>query len=265
VRPLTTAQPITLRHPDPWPDIVADVKRHAAEAYPLEACGIVVGGEYVRCDNIHDNPKEHFLIDPAITAPLMADGSLQAVVHSHPDGPNYPTYDDVSGQLDTDIPWGICSVIGDTEKAIAPHDILWWGDSLPPVPLVGRQFIWGIFTCYQLYRDWWKRERGIVFPTWPMNPDFHKSMNIFMDYREKVGLTDMGKIAISDLQIGDMLLGKVRGSFPTHCGVFVGDDLMLHHPPTGISTTTELLRWWPYVETVFRYESSDPSSVRGAS
>lgn len=256
--------PIIQRHPDPWPAIVDDVKHHAAEAYPLEACGIVVDGQYVRCDNIHPNPKEHFRIDPAIAAPLMAQGRLQAAVHSHPDGPNHPTFDDLAGQINSDIPWGICPVIGDTEKVLCAHDIIWWGDGLPPVPLERRKFIWGVFTCYQLYRDWWRQERGIIFPTWPMIPDFAKEgMNIFHDYRTKVGLTDVGKVSISDLQVGDMLLGKVRGSFPNHCGIFVGNDLMLHHAPTSVSGTVELLRWWPYVDTVFRYEAtSDPTSPR---
>jgi proteasome lid subunit RPN8/RPN11 len=253
---MTTQKPTTLRHPDPWP-IAQDIQSHAMEAYPLEACGIVVGGEYRRCENIHPEPTKAFRINPELTGPLMAAGQLQAIVHSHPDGPNYPSQPDLEGQINSEIPWGICPVIGDTEKPLYACDVLWWGDTLPPVPLERRKFIWGIFHCYQLYRDWWRQERGMLPPIWPVGDSFiHDGFNCWDTFREDCGLTDMGKIDISNLQIGDMLLGKVRGSFPNHCAVFVGDDKMLHHPPNGVSGTVELLRWWPYVVTVFRNEST---------
>jgi proteasome lid subunit RPN8/RPN11 len=261
----TSFRAVVLRHPDPWPDIVDDIKSHSFETYPEEACGIVVDGTYIRCKNTHPNPREHFRIDPGEFGAYVLDGTLQAVVHSHPDGPNHPTFDDTAGQIEWGVPWGICSVIGDTKDAVCSNDIVWWGDGLPPVPLERRKFVWGVFTCYQLYRDWWKQERGVILPTWPMHEDFvQRGMDIFTDYREKVGLTDLGKTDISNLQVGDMLLGKLRGSFPNHCGIYVGNDLMLHHPPTGVSGTTELLRWWPYVERVYRNESASNSpSARG--
>jgi hypothetical protein len=195
----------------------------------------------------------------------MAAGQLQAIVHSHPDGPNHPSQPDLEGQIDSEIPWGICPVIGDTEKPLYACDMLWWGDTLPPVPLERRKFIWGIFHCYQLYRDWWRQERGMLPPIWPVGDSFiQDGFNCWDTFRENCGLTDMGKIDISDLQIGDMLLGKVRGSFPNHCAVFVGDDKMLHHPPNGVSGTVELLRWWPYVVTVFRNESTSHLHLYGA-
>jgi proteasome lid subunit RPN8/RPN11 len=253
----TTLSAVVLRHPDPWPDIVEQIKQHAVEQYPKESCGLVVGGQYIPCDNVHPEPTKAFRINPEISGPYYAAGTLQAIVHSHPDGPNHPSTPDLEGQISSDIPWGIVPVIGDTEKALYPCDILWWGDGLAPVPLERRKFIWGIFHCYQLYRDWWKQERGIYMPIWPVGETFiEDGFNCWTTYRENVGLTDMGKPDISDLQIGDMLLGRVRGTFPNHCGVFVGDDLMLHHPPNGVSGKVELLRWWPYVEMVYRNETS---------
>jgi proteasome lid subunit RPN8/RPN11 len=263
----TSLRPMTLRHPDPWgPEVVAAIQQHAMEAYPMEACGIITDDVYVRCENIHEEPLTAFRINPEITSPLLMEGKLQAVVHSHPDGPNHPTYEDLASQIDMDVTWGVVPVIGDERAATAVSDILWWGDQLPPVPLERRRFVWGIFHCYQLYRDWWWQERGVRMPVWPLGPDFiQQRQNVFEneEYREKAGLTNLGKPDICDLQVGDMLLGKLRGDFPTHCGIFVGGDLMLHHPPGGSSGKTELLRWWPRVDMVYRYDdSSDVASIR---
>jgi proteasome lid subunit RPN8/RPN11 len=261
---LTSMKPMTLRHPDPWgPEVILAAQQHAMEQYPKESCGLVTGDKYVPCENMHMEPEKAFKIDPGATAPLIAAGTLQAVIHSHCDGPNHPSQMDLQGQIDMGVPWGIVPVIGDTAKATVACDILWWGDTLPDVPLERRQFIWGIFHCYQLYRDWWKQERGVVLPTWAYPADFiEKGVSPFLDRCEECGHRNLGKIDISDLQIGDMLIGRLYGSHPNHCGVYVGEDMLLHHPAGGASGKVELLRWWPRIEAVLRYEPANTSSVR---
>ena len=128
---------------------------------------------------------------------------------------------------------------------------------------MGRKFIWGVFHCWQLYRDWFRQERGILLPTWACEDDFITNDNdMFSIHRESVGMLDLGKPDISELQIGDMLLGKLQGGFPNHCAVFIGDDLLLHHPPGGASGRVELLRWWPRIEKVYRYDTAHAPPIR---
>jgi proteasome lid subunit RPN8/RPN11 len=256
-----------MRHPDPWePEVIAAIQQHARAEYPKEACGVIVNDTYVPCENIHAEPTKYFRIDPEFTGPLLVDGKLQAVIHSHPDGPNHPSITDQQAQIDMGITWGVVSVIGDEQAATAVCDVLWWGDDLPEVPLEGRKFIWGIFHCYQLYRDWLYRNRGYRLPNFAYDQDFHRQgHNPFVEFCEFAGMTNLGKIDIEDLQVGDMLLGHVWGPVPNHCAVFVGNDQMLHHPPGGASRKDDLLRWWPKVDLVFRYEpkSSDVAPARG--
>jgi proteasome lid subunit RPN8/RPN11 len=261
----TTFKPTTLRNPDPWgPEVVDAIKAHAMAEYPRESCGIVVGDQYVPCENIHPEPLKAFRIDPDITDPLTVAGTLQAIVHSHPDGPNFASEADQQGQIDMDIPWGIVPVIGNQADAVVACDILWWGDSLPVAPLERRMFIWGIFHCYELYRHWMKLNRGVLPPTFACPHDFiERNINFFTDHIEASGHINLGKPDICDLQVGDILIGKLYGKHPNHCGVYVGDDMILHHPAGGASGYTELLRWWPKVEVVCRYDPAHASSVRG--
>jgi proteasome lid subunit RPN8/RPN11 len=259
-------KPAILRHPDPWgPDVIAAIQKHAMAAYPEEACGVVTGDAYVPCDNIHPEPEKAFRIDPEFSGKLMKAKKLQAVVHSHPDGPNHPSAFDQQSQIDMGIPWGVVPVIGDRVAAVACSDILWWGDTLPDVPLERRKFIWGIFHCYSLYRDWMWQERGIRIPNFAVPADFvEQGQNVFVENAEKAGLCNLGKPDIENLQVGDMLVGKLFGAFPNHCGVYVGDDQFLHHPTGGASGKVELLRWWPRIEVVLRYDPSNTPSVRPA-
>ena len=245
---------ITLRHADPWGlEVIAEIQAHAKERYPEESCGIITNDMYIPCANVAPDPKKAFQIDPAITGPLTTAGTLQAIVHSHPDGPNYPSEADQQGQIDMGIIWGVVPVIGDEIEAIAVSEVIWWGDSLPPVPLERRQFVWGVFHCYQLYRDWMMQERGIHIQNFACSPDFAtEGRNIFVEEAEKAGLTNM-------------LVGKLYGSAPNHCGVYIGDDMLLHHPSGGASGRVELLRWWPKIEVVLRYDPANSSSVRGPS
>lgn len=264
--PLNRA-PVILRHPDPFDlAVVEDIKNHAVEAYPNESCGFVVPDVgYIRCDNTHPEPDKYFRVDPNDTAQALQRGAT-AFVHSHPNGPNYPSFADQQGQIDSELIWGIVPVIGtNVEEDIVPvpSDILWWGDKLPPQPLEKRKFIWGIFHCYQLYRDWAKLEWGVSIPNFACEIDFvDERYDIFVDNCERAGLRNLGKIDMSELEVGDMLVGHLRGDIPNHCGIYLGGDDFLHHPTGGASAKTNLLRWWPHIDTVMRYDGPKTTPLR---
>jgi len=126
--------PTTIRPPDPFgADIIYAIKEHAQSSYPEESCGLVTEEGYLPCENKHPDPRIAFLIDPAVTASVLQRGAILAVVHSHPDGPNFPSYADQLNQIDSGLTWGIVPVIGVTDpidpdnvKALA-SDVLWWG------------------------------------------------------------------------------------------------------------------------------------------
>lgn len=257
-------RPVFLRHPDPWPaDVIDEIKKHALEEYPLESCGMIVDDKYVPAQNIHPEPTKAFRIDPKVTAPLIAEGRLQAVIHSHPDGAAHPSEPDAQAQLDMAIPWGVVSVIGDVTEGrpFQCSEVMWWGDGLADVPLIGRKFVWHIFHCYQLYRDWWWQERGIRFAAYACDEEFIlHGRDVFIEHVECTHHVNLGKIPIPELEIGDMLVGRLRGKYPNHCGVYIGDDQILHHPAGGASCTVSLQRWWPHIDTVLRHDGTQKPS-----
>lgn len=253
---------LVLRHPDPWPVAVTDkIKEHARKQYPKESCGVVVDDDYIPCENTHPEPYKAFKIDPRYTSKLIKDGKLQAIVHSHPDGPSHPSEPDAQGQIDMAVPWGIVPVFGDGEDVSNVNDIIWWGDQLPTPPLLGRQFIWHVFHCWQLYRDWWWTERGIRFATYPCPEEFiDKGHSPFLEHLEETHHINLGKPKIEELEIGDLVLGRLRGTHPNHCGVYIGNDTFLHHPSGGASCEGSILRWWPRIDMVLRHDGTQKPS-----
>lgn len=250
---------VTIRNADPFPEeVIAAAKAHAIRVYPQESCGLIVEAGYVECENVHIDPLNWFEIDARIMAKYMKKGPILAVVHSHPEGPNFPSVSDQQGQIQSGLTWGIVPVIGTNEgDDIVPvaSDIVWWGDALPIAPLERRRFVWGIFHCYALWRDWVRLEWGVTPPNFPCSPDFvEEGYSIFVDNCEQAGLRNLGKIEMSELEVGDMLVGHVKGAFPNHCGVYLGGDDFMHHQPNKISGKDNLLRWWPFIDTVMRYD-----------
>lgn len=250
---------VTTRNPDPFgPEIITAIKEHAIREYPNEAVGFVMPDGYLPARNIHSDPANHFIVDPETTA--LASEHALAFVHSHPEGQPTPSYHDQKSQIADGRVWGIVPVMtlyNEPEPQVVANDITWWGDSLPIPPLEGRKFLWGVFYCWTLYRDWMRTERGILLPNFPSDPDFKEvGEDIFLIHCEDAGMRNLGKIAIEDLQVGDMLVGHLRGRFPNHCGVYIGGDHLLHHAPSSLSGRAPLLRWWPYIDTVFRYDGA---------
>ncbi|WP_205049242.1 C40 family peptidase, partial [Photobacterium sanguinicancri] len=83
--------------------IISQIREHAADDYPNEACGLIVAvrksQRYIRCRNVHPEPAEHFQIDPSDYADAEDIGRVLAVVHSHPDATSRPSRMD-SAQCD---------------------------------------------------------------------------------------------------------------------------------------------------------------------
>lgn len=255
---------ITLRNPDPFDTEVIDaIREHALEAYPKECCGFVMPDGYMRVDNVHPEPTEFFRVDPLAAARAMEGGAL-AFVHSHPDGSPIPSLNDQLCQIEEGMTWGIVPVLGinegDEVKPLA-QPITWWGDDLPIPPLKGRKFIFGVFDCWRLYRHYMMLEHGITLPNFAYGEDFvEKNENVFVENCERAGLRNLGKIDMSRLHVGDMLIGHLRGEHPNHCGVYLGGDTFLHHAPGQASREDNLLRWWPHMDTVFRYDGLEETA-----
>ena len=90
-------------------DFKHEAVRHAEQQYPKEAAGLVVNNSYFPCCNIADSPESTFVINPVDYARAMLAGTIEAVVHSHPQGTPVSDYDRKACSQ-SKMPWHVYSV-----------------------------------------------------------------------------------------------------------------------------------------------------------
>ena len=100
-------------------DFKFDAAKHALNKAPEESVGLVVDGKYWPCRNMADSPEKHFVLSPWDYARAMMAGTIQAVVHSHPQG-TPPSDFDRKACTQTKLPWYVYSVPDDSWSTLNP-------------------------------------------------------------------------------------------------------------------------------------------------
>lgn len=221
----------------------------AAKVDNEEICGYVLDNDLVLVPNEAEDPSETFYISDA------PDG-IEAIVHSHPGGPFYPSAADMAQQIATDVPWGIaCYVDGLSE-------VVWFGDDVPKAPIIGRGFRHGVTDCYELIRDIYSECYGVTLKQFPRSWEWWTNEeNLYAD-----GFSDAGFVetSVDNIRSGDVLLMSVLVDKINHAAVYIGDGLIIHHlcgregyDPSRLSVIEPAERWMKYVSKVVTYEKSD--------
>lgn len=219
------------------------IGKHALQAYPLECCGVIIGGQYHPCANIASDPADVFEIDPVELVALAELGDIEAIVHSHPDGTPYPSdFDKIQMSLHG-VPWIIASV-NDGLVDILCHDLSHANQSL-----LGREYIHGTQDCYSLVRDYYMRELNLILPDFQRVDEWWEDEShepLYENNFKKAGF----KVVDGTPQKHDVILCRVgRTHHVNHALIFmgngkltsettpncVGDNLVLHHPHGSLS------------------------------
>jgi proteasome lid subunit RPN8/RPN11 len=219
------------------PSALLAARQHAVEQFPKESCGVIADGQYIPCFNYALNPETDFKIAPETLISLSESGrKVEAIVHSHPNGPMYPSENDMRGQITTDLPWIIVVVNHDTHtgETEAAEELVIWGDTLPRAPLLERPFVWGVFDCYSLVRDAFQEHFGKSLPAVPREDAYWtKGQDLYGDWLKKLGFQ---RISASVAKPGDCFLIALPGSpVPSHAGILLEGDMILHHLPNRLS------------------------------
>lgn len=231
--------------------VVRASQAHAAEVYPEESVGIVVDGEYIALENTHEDPENHFKIDPDVLAEYAY--QIEAVIHSHNlqiHRPQ-PSQKDMETQMEWGIPFGI-QLINES----GPGNIIWFGDQLETADLEARPYVFGVYDCFSIWRDYYKLELGIDLPDVPRDENFYlNGQNLYEDHAAEFGFQ---KVPFEDLQPNDIILLRIRSKdIPNHGIVYLGGDQGLHHMPFKASARESINRYIrkesPMYHSVWRY------------
>ena len=205
---------------------------HAIADYPREACGVIVGKEYIPCTNIAaDNAQ--FEICPIDLVGASKNGEIKAYVHSHPDGSCQPSMPDKVQMNLHSKPWVITNGI----------DVELHKPDGYQAPLLGREYHHGLMDCYTLVKDYYQRELGITLGDYQRDDVWWESADskpLYIDNFKAEGFVE-----VDTIQKHDLILCRLgRTEHVNHALVFIcdgtlksertdkviGDSLVLHHP-----------------------------------
>lgn len=230
-----------------------EFKQHIISCYPQEGCGIINDQDiFIPCENIHDEPINNFMIDLEISKQF--DGTKYKVIHSHcdshyPNGfdPRTPSYNDMLSQEATEVPFGIVHCDGENVT-----DILWFG--LEEIePLLNREYISNVFDCYTLARDYYRLNFDFDFGLHPRPADW-QSWN--PHYMEMCYTNDFVELSTgTELLEGDILLYSIGSHLINHIGVFIKDDIYIHHLYQRKSCEDSVSKWHRQFKKALRHKN----------
>ncbi len=204
-------------------DISLNIKQaivnHAKEVWPNEACGFVVNGVVIKCENNHSLPSSNFSISAFDYTKAEAMGNIEAVYHSHPDGPDGFSPCDVEACKQINIPWILFN---------SKTNNFFYANPRGDAPYEGRQWIYGIHDCYAILRDFYDREFNIKLDDFTRGDELeweHDEWRMFERNYANQGFIEIEKPS----QKGDFLLMQVGAPSPNHAGVLAEDEWSFYH------------------------------------
>ena len=211
---------------------------HAKDQNPKESCGLLLNirgkEKYYPCRNLSMTDHQCFILDPEDYVKADNLGSIKAVIHSHPITTPTPSQADLVSCENSGLPWHIVNPNSET-----------WGYCEPTgykVPLIGRQWVWGVTDCWSLVRDWYKEERDIQLVDYERNitPEEFIKNPLFEKYAKNTGFIELEQGEA--LQKGDVLLMSILHPTLNHVAIFLG-DMVLHHLADRLSCREPYSMW----------------------
>jgi proteasome lid subunit RPN8/RPN11 len=224
------------------------LRSHAIECYPQECVGVIIDNTYIPKENTHNDPINSFSLSEKDSLELSTIN--YALIHSHTcekftEDPRTPSHEDMLGQKNTDVPWGIIHCDGQNIS-----QILWIEDGII-LPLLRRKYIPNVTDCFTLARDYYRINYNIDFGTHPRPPNWEE----WNPYYIEQNYLKQGFYEVQEPQVGDILLFNIASHKINHIGVYIGNNRFLHHLYARESCEdVSLSKWHKQLKKILRYK-----------
>lgn len=229
--------------------MIDDILNHAEQCQPLECCGLIVrvaGAErYWPCRNTCIE-RGRFVLDPLDWIEAEEAGEIAKVVHSHVYQSADPTEADRVGCEASGVPWLIVSWPNGATVEIEPCGF--------QLPLIGRQFCWGVTDCFTLVRDYYRTELGLLIDSFGgYEHNFCEiGQNLYLNRYKAAGFVE-----VDDLRRHDVILMQVGATNVVgHAAVYLGYEQIMHHVLNRLSCCAPYGGLWrDATRKILRHES----------
>jgi len=205
----------------PFPLLESIIRAHAFEKPTEEACGLIVDGKYIPCKNLHSSPSSNFAIAAKDYAKAEKKGAIQAVVHSHPEGFGGFSKHDIISCKQSNVPWLLYCTQSNEWHYVDPT-----GNA----PLVGRPWVYGIYDCYGILKDYFHQTFAIELDDFPRGEEGEwesPEWRMFEKNFAEQGFVPVDKPG----KAGDFILMQLQAPFPNHAAVLSKPEqnVFYHH------------------------------------
>jgi proteasome lid subunit RPN8/RPN11 len=209
-------------------EILSRIAALAQEAVPEEVCGYIIirnddtaKSELIPSNNKVDHPSLGFRVEPDAYLKATSLGSIVALYHSHPMGPEEPSEADVICCNRLQIPFLIYSIERDKFKMVQPMD--------PVEELLELQWDWENVNCGFLAVRYLSLIHGIELPELTKLPTEKEFPFDDRDFIHECAMAwGFQEVSADDLKPSDVLSVSIYSNNPNSLMVYLGGDTVLH-------------------------------------
>ena len=220
-----------------------EIYEYFCSKFPEEACGVLLNKsgklKWVPVENVAEDKENTFSLSPAHYANLCFQGTIYAIVHSHPDQSSEPSESDIKTSDFLGIDYIIVSVPSGEYTSYIPNREI--------KPLLNREYRFGEQDCWTLIVDYYKQELGIDIPKYTFEDDWwEKGIDYYTMFESSFGFEK-----VSSPEKNDIIIISMMSEIPNHFGIYLGDDTFMHHAVDRLSCRESIYGVWSRYITGF--------------
>jgi proteasome lid subunit RPN8/RPN11 len=224
------------------------IKSHALKDAPKECCGLIVEKDTARkvfkCKNISTSPLTSFSLDPLDYLKCASQGKIKSVYHSHLEEEEFSEADKTNSSYHN-VNYIMFNIKNNSFREFNPKK--------QQTLYLNKPFKVGVNDCFTLVRDYLSENTKIQLPPEVCEAYFFgarkENLQKAIDLIDEVALSyarkDFSKIFVShldELKKNDILvIGLRENNTPLHLAVFLGDNMVIHHPRNKYVTTEKVI------------------------